>query len=172
MESMIDELLAEPREALDVEVKEWLDLSENGHRALLAKEIIALANHRGGYVVVGFEELADGSFQPASPRPATLPIPTIARINGYAFGAGMEIAAACDVRVCVDTATFGMPEVRLGIPSVVEAALLPHLIGWGRTRELLLFGETFSAEEARAWGFVERVAPVGGLDDAIERWLE
>jgi hypothetical protein len=72
MEAMIDDLLAEPRETLDVEVKEWLDLSENGHRALLAKEIIALANHGGGYVVVGFEELADGSFQPATPRPTNL----------------------------------------------------------------------------------------------------
>src|SRR5882724_4681035 len=82
-----------------------------------------------------------------------LPVPTIARINGYAFGGAMEIAAACDVRVAVDTAVFGMPEVRLGIPSVIEAALLPQLIGWGRTRELLLFGENFSAAEALEWGF-------------------
>ena len=65
-----------------------------------------------------------------------------------------------------------MPEVRLGIPSVVEAALLPQLIGWGRTRELLLFGETFTAAQALAWGFVERVAPVAGLDAAVEHWLE
>lgn len=72
MDAMFNELLAEPRETLDVEVKEWLDLTENGHRALLAKEIIALANHGGGYIVVGFEDLADGSFQPATPRPANL----------------------------------------------------------------------------------------------------
>ena len=68
----IDELLIEPRETLDVEVKEWLDLADNSHRALLAKEIIALANHGGGYIVVGFEELADGRFRPATPRPANL----------------------------------------------------------------------------------------------------
>src|SRR5690242_3660973 len=72
MEAMIDELLAEPREALDVEVKEWLDLTDNAHRALVAKEVIALANHGGGYVVVGFEELADGTFRPAANRPANL----------------------------------------------------------------------------------------------------
>jgi enoyl-CoA hydratase len=101
-----------------------------------------------------------------------LPVPTIARINGYTFGGGLEIAAACDVRVAVDTAVFGMPEVRLGIPSVVEAALLPQLIGWGRTRELLLFGENFSADDALAWGFVERLAPAGELDTTVDRWLE
>lgn len=68
----LDELLIEPRETLDVEVKEWLDLTDNGHRALLAKEIIALANHGGGYIVVGFEELSDGTFRAATPRPANL----------------------------------------------------------------------------------------------------
>src|SRR5215831_869620 len=101
-----------------------------------------------------------------------LPVPTIARINGYTFGGAMEIAAACDVRVAVDTAVFGMPEVRLGIPSVIEAALLPQLIGWGRTRELLLFGENFSAAEALEWGFVERLAPANELDAVVERWLQ
>ena len=70
--SDLDELLAEPREALDVEVKEWLDLSSNDHLAALAKEIIALANHGGGYLVIGFEERSDGSFQPALPQPANL----------------------------------------------------------------------------------------------------
>jgi hypothetical protein len=57
----LDELLAEPREALDVEVKEWLDLTNNDQRATVAKEIIALANHGGGYFVVGFLERSDGS---------------------------------------------------------------------------------------------------------------
>jgi hypothetical protein len=64
--------VAEPRETLDVEVKELLDLTRNDHRALPAKEVIALANHGGGYLVIGFEELADGSFKPAGSRPPTL----------------------------------------------------------------------------------------------------
>jgi hypothetical protein len=68
----IDELLAEPREALDIELKEWLDLTDHDHRALVAKEIIALANHGGGYLVIGFTELSDGSFIPATPRPTKL----------------------------------------------------------------------------------------------------
>ena len=52
-----------------------------------------------------------------------------------------------------------MPEVRLGIPSVVEAALLPLLIGWGRTRQLLLTGDTIDAATALGWGLVEQVVP-------------
>lgn len=77
-----------------------------------------------------------------------LPVPVIARINGYAIGAGLEVAAACDLRVASNSAVFGMPEVKVGIPSVIEAALLPSLIGWGRTRELLYLGENIGWSSA------------------------
>ena len=100
-----------------------------------------------------------------------LPVPVIARIQGYVFGAGVEVAAACDMRVAAGDAQFGMPEVRLGVPSVVEAALLPQLIGWGRTRQWLLTGDTIDAATALAWGLVEQVVPVEQLDDAVERLL-
>jgi enoyl-CoA hydratase len=100
------------------------------------------------------------------------PVPVIARIHGWCLGAGLEVAAACDLRIAAEGAKFGMPEVRLGMPSVVEAALLPGLIGWGRTRRLLLLGETIGAAEALAWGLVERVVPEAGLDRAVHEWLE
>lgn len=100
-----------------------------------------------------------------------LPVPVIARINGYTLGAGLEVAAACDLRVAASNAVFGMPEVRVGIPSVVEAALLPGLIGWGRTRELLLFGENIDARTALAWGLVQELVEPAGLDGAIEARL-
>jgi enoyl-CoA hydratase len=100
-----------------------------------------------------------------------LPVPVIARIKGYALGGGMEVAAACDLRVAAKSARFGMPEVRLGIPSVIEAALLPRLVGWGWTRRLLLLGDLISAQEAFACGFVERLVEDARLDDAIEEWL-
>jgi enoyl-CoA hydratase len=103
--------------------------------------------------------------------PRELPVPVIARIQGFALGAGLEVAAACDLRVASETAQFGMPEVKLGIPSVVEAALLPMLVGWGRAREVLLLGENFSAAEAAAWGLVERVVPAAGLDAAVARMV-
>jgi len=97
-----------------------------------------------------------------------LPVPVIARIDGYALGAGLELACACDLRVASERSTFGMPEVRIGIPSVVEAALLPKLIGQGRARRLLLTGEPLGAAEALAWGLVDLVAPPAALDEAVE----
>jgi len=99
-------------------------------------------------------------------------VPVIARIQGWCLGAGMEIAAACDMRLASTAAKFGMPEVRVGIPSVVEAALLPGLIGWGRTRRLLLLAETLDAATAEAWGFCEKVVEPEALDAALEEWLD
>jgi enoyl-CoA hydratase/carnithine racemase len=100
------------------------------------------------------------------------PVPVVAAVNGWCLGAGLEVAAACDMRIAADTAQFGMPEVRLGIPSVVEAALLPALIGWGRTRRILMTGETFGAAEALAWGLVEEIHPPGELEGAVAALLD
>jgi enoyl-CoA hydratase/carnithine racemase len=97
-----------------------------------------------------------------------LPCPVVARINGYCLGAGLEIAAACDLRLASDHAVLGMPEVKLGLPSVVEAALLPGLVGWGRARWMLMTGETFTAEDACRWGLVEAVYPAEELDLAVD----
>jgi enoyl-CoA hydratase/carnithine racemase len=99
------------------------------------------------------------------------PVPVIARIRGYALGAGLELAAACDLRIAAADAIFGMPEVKVGIPSVIEAALLPTLIGWGRTRELLLFGQNIDAAKAKEWGLVQRVVEPGALDSTVEEYL-
>ena len=100
------------------------------------------------------------------------PAPVIARMPGWCLGGGLEVAAACDFRVAAHDARFGMPEVRVGIPSVIHAALLPRLIGWGRTRWLLLTADTIDAPTALAWGLVDAVAPSGGLDAAVEHAIE
>lgn len=97
------------------------------------------------------------------------PVPVICRMEGYTLGAGLEVAAACDIRIASDSAHFGMPEVKVGIPSVVEAALLPRLIGWGRTNWMLLTAETIDADTADRWGLVEQIVPTARLDEAIER---
>jgi len=99
-------------------------------------------------------------------------VPVLARIQGFTLGAGLELVAACDLRIAAASARFGMPEVRLGIPSVVEAALLPGLVGWGRTRQLLLLGEVYEADEAARWGLLERVVPDEELDAAVDEWLD
>ena len=97
-----------------------------------------------------------------------LAAPVIARIDGYTLGAGLELAAACDFRIASNRSVFGMPEVRIGLPSVVEAALLPALIGPARTRKLLLTGDNIGADTALAWGLVDEVVPPSGLDAAVE----
>ena len=99
------------------------------------------------------------------------PAPVIARVNGFCLGGGLEVAASADMRVVAEGAVLGMPEVVMGLPSVIEAALLPGLIGWGKTREILLTGETFGAAEALAMGFAQKVVPAAGLDGAVEHWL-
>ncbi|MBS0538739.1 MAG: enoyl-CoA hydratase/isomerase family protein [Proteobacteria bacterium] len=97
------------------------------------------------------------------------PVPVICRLEGYTLGAGLEVAAACDIRIASEAAHFGMPEVKVGIPSVVEAALLPRLIGWGRTSWLLMAAENIDAATADRWGLVEQVVPAAKLAAAVER---
>lgn len=101
-----------------------------------------------------------------------VPVPVIARICGYCLGGGLEVAASCDMRVASAGSTFAMPEVNVGIPSVIEAALLPRLIGWGKTSELVYTGLPMSAHEAWRCGFVERVVPENELDAAVERLVK
>ncbi|HEY1287565.1 MAG TPA: enoyl-CoA hydratase-related protein [Burkholderiales bacterium] len=97
-----------------------------------------------------------------------LPVPVIARLHGAVIGAGLEIAAACDLRIAAEGTRFSMPEVRIGIPSVVEAALLPRLMGSGRAAWLVLTGEAIDARRALEWGLIEQV----GGDDAIDQVVQ
>jgi enoyl-CoA hydratase/carnithine racemase len=97
------------------------------------------------------------------------PAPVIASVAGWCFGAGLELAAACDLRICTAAAGFGMPEVAVGIPSVVHAALLPRLIGQARASWLMLTAETIDAKTALSWGLVNEVCEVGDLDAATDR---
>jgi enoyl-CoA hydratase/carnithine racemase len=96
-----------------------------------------------------------------------LPVPVVARLHGAVIGAGLEIAAACDLRIAAEGTKFAMPEVRLGIPSVVEAALLPRLMGSGRAAWMVMTGEAIDARRACEWGLVEEVCPVSQLDERL-----
>ena len=99
------------------------------------------------------------------------PVPVIARVNGWCLGAGLEIAASCDMRAAADNARFGMPEVLFGLPSGMEACLLPQLIGWGKTRELVFTGRHIDCTEALACHLVERVVTPDKLDQAVDDWV-
>lgn len=99
------------------------------------------------------------------------PAPVIARLRGYCFGGALELAAGCDMRIGDETVVIGMPEVRVGIPSVIEAALLPRLVGWGKAREMLLLGGTYDARESAEMGVLQKLVPATGLDVAVEDWI-
>ena len=101
-----------------------------------------------------------------------IPVPVIARVNGWCLGAGLELAIGCDLLVAAEHAMFGMPEVKVGVPSVIEAALLPRLVGWGKAAELVLLGENIDAREAHRIGLVQKVVPAAALDQAVESWIE
>jgi enoyl-CoA hydratase/carnithine racemase len=101
-----------------------------------------------------------------------LEIPVVAVIRGYAIGGGLELAMACDMRIAASDARFGMPEVKVGIPSVIEAALLPRLVGWGRAQYLLYTGEMIDADRALNIGLVDRVATHAELDQNARELVE
>jgi enoyl-CoA hydratase len=100
------------------------------------------------------------------------PVPVIAIINGPCLGAGMEVAASCDIRIAVrgEKTVFGMPETKVGIPSVIQASLLPGLIGWGRAREVLYFGNAFNSKTGLEWGFVNEIVAEKSLGKRLRRW--
>jgi len=104
------------------------------------------------------------------------PFPTVCMINGHCLGGGFELALACDMRTAAADALMGLPEIRVGIPSVIEAALLPALIGPGRAAEVLLTGESITAGQALDWGLVNRVTPRERLEAVtagiVDRILE
>jgi len=95
---------------------------------------------------------------------AALPFPTIAAMNGYALGGGLELALACTLRIASEDAIVGLPEVKLGIlPGAGGSQRLPRLIGTSAALRLLLTGQTLKADEAQRLGIVDEVVPAAEL---------
>jgi len=125
------------------------------------KEMAKLDQASAETFITGLRDLCEAA--------RTFPALVIARMPGWCLGGGLEFAASCDFRIATHDARFGMPEVRVGIPSVIHAALLPRLIGWGRARWLVMTAENIDAPTALAWGLIDVVAAEGGLDAAVEK---
>ena len=101
-------------------------------------------------------------------RVASFPGPTIAAVNGYAFGGGCELALACDLRVASDDAVLGQTEIDLGIiPGWGGTQRLPHLVGDELARRLVFFGERVDATDAYEFGLVGEVVARSELDDHV-----
>jgi len=100
----------------------------------------------------------------------TLPIPTIAAVNGFALGGGCELAMSCDIRICSENALFGQPEVGLGItPGFGGTQRLARLIGPGMAKELIFSARNIKAPEALRIGLVNAVYPAEELMDAAKK---
>ncbi len=103
----------------------------------------------------------------------SLPQPTIAAVHGYCFGGGCELALACDLRLASSDATFGQPEIKVGIiPGAGGTQRLPRLIGMGRAKEMVFFGEPIDANEAYRIGLVNRVVSPDTLVAEARAWGE
>jgi enoyl-CoA hydratase/carnithine racemase len=101
---------------------------------------------------------------------ATLPQPTIAAINGYALGGGLEMALACDLRIAADTAQLGLTEVVHGlVPGGGGTQRLPRLIGHARAADMVFSGRKIEAGEAASWGLVNSVVAAADLAAEAER---
>ncbi|MDR1968719.1 MAG: enoyl-CoA hydratase/isomerase family protein [Burkholderiaceae bacterium] len=140
-------------------------LRGTGDKAFVAgadiKEMGALTTESARTFIDGLRGLCEAVRQ--------CPVPVIARLPGWTLGGGLELAAACDIRLASNRAQFGMPEVKVGIPSIIHAALLPRLVGQARASWLLLTGDNIDAAQALAWSLVDAVVPQERLDDEVAR---
>lgn len=99
------------------------------------------------------------------------PKPVAMAIHGHCFGGGLELACACDFRLAAPGALLGMPELALGIPSVIDAALIERHVGLSRAQSLILTADPITAERALEWGLVHALAPANGLEAACRDLL-
>ena len=142
-----------------------LVLRGSGSRAFVAgadiKELATLNASTGRVFISALRDLCN--------TVRHFPVPVIVRLEGHTLGGGLELACACDIRVASNRVQCGMPEVKVGIPSVIHAALLPRLIGAARAQWLLLTGDNIDAAQSLQWGLLDYVVPPDRLDDEVAR---
>ncbi len=127
------------------------DIKELGGRSLMARKQAA--------------ELGQATFA----KLERLPFPSVAAINGFAFGGGLELALACTFRLAVKSAKLGLPEIKLGlIPGYGGTQRLPRIVGEARALEMIMLGRTVTAEEAAAIGLVHRLVEGDAVEAAIK----
>ncbi|MBF5006758.1 enoyl-CoA hydratase [Diaphorobacter caeni] len=140
-----------------------LVLRGSGSRAFIAgadiKELASLTAATGRVFISALRDLCNAVRH--------FPVPVIVRLEGHTLGGGLELAMAGDLRIAADNAVVGMPEVKVGIPSVIHAAMMPAQIGTTRAAWLLLTGENISARQAQEWGLINECVPQDQLDARI-----
>jgi enoyl-CoA hydratase/carnithine racemase len=100
------------------------------------------------------------------------PVVTVAAVSGYCLGGAFELALACDLRVVTTTAAFGLPEIKVGVPSVIDAALLPGFVGLSKAREMVLTGDIYRLDQLPPHSIANVITEPGLLTEATGRLLE
>jgi enoyl-CoA hydratase/carnithine racemase len=105
------------------------------------------------------------------PAERTAPFPTIAAINGHCLGTGLGLALVADIRIAVPHATFGLPEIKVGVPSVCDIALLQQHIGLAKAKEVILTGDRYPVAELAPYGLLNAIVPADQLVPETRRML-
>ena len=101
-----------------------------------------------------------------------LKVPSLAVVNGAALGGGCELAFYCDLVIASEKAKFGQPEIQVGVFPPIAALIFPRMIGRKKAMELILLGDTISAQEALNLGLINRVVPEASLSNEVNGWIE
>lgn len=153
-------------DSLDLGVLRCLIITGAGEKAFVAGADIAQMSGLSKTEGEAFGKLGNDVFR----KLETLPIPTIAAVNGFALGGGCELSMACDIRLASDTAVFGQPEVGLGItPGFGGTQRMARLVGMGKAKELIYTARNIKAPEALSIGLVQAVYPAGELMAEAEK---
>ncbi len=161
---MLDQLTGAMRNAIKT-MPRLVVITGAGERAFCAG--VDIRDHLEGREVEMLRAVRDNCA--AFEELRTHAIPTVALVKGHALGGGCELAALCDTVIAHEDATFGLPQVKLGVLPLVAAAYFPSLIGYHTTLRLMLTGETLEAKEARRLGLAHQVLPAHTfLSDAEE----
>lgn len=165
-ETMSGELLAVLERLRAGEPPHVLVLRGRGESFMAGADIGMLQRWSG---LAGDERAAVLSRIFAPTRLEELPFPTIAAVDGYAFGMGFEVALGCDFRIATDRASFALPEITLGVmPGAGGSQRLPRLVGLARAADVVLTGKRITAAQALDWGVVNAVVPQGELGGAVD----
>ncbi len=153
-------------DSVDVGTVRCLIVTGAGQKAFVAGADIAQMSGLTKAEGEAFGKLGNDVFR----KLETLPIPTIAAVNGFALGGGCELSMSCDIRLAADTAVFGQPEVGLGItPGFGGTQRLARLVGMGKAKELIYTARNIKAPEALACGLVQAVYPADELMAEAEK---
>ncbi|HPX70243.1 MAG TPA: enoyl-CoA hydratase-related protein [Bacillota bacterium] len=158
--------LSEILDTIDVGETRCLIVTGAGERAFVAGADIAQMSGLSGEEGRDFGKLGNDVFR----KLETLPVPTIAAVNGFALGGGCELSMSCDIRIASENALFGQPEVGLGItPGFGGTQRLARLVGQGKAKELIYTARNIKAPEALSIGLVQAVYPLEQLMEEAEK---